>query len=179
MYATEKYIKEGLNFSDIFAARQFAITSGGFAFDLKEVVDFIRIESKDFKVKDDDILSLDNSVRLIVERWKRENNMADAVIDEMEDAEIEEEIEENVLGGENENEEEDDEGEGEGKDDDDDEGEGEGTEDDDDDDELSEESVRESLKILESSLEFIEKDSDLGIAILEQMEILNDYLKIL
>ena len=72
MYATENFIKEGIDFSAVFPARQDTLRSMNYDFGLLEISNFIRIQSDNFTLEKPELLDMDAQLAMIVERYKEE-----------------------------------------------------------------------------------------------------------
>ncbi len=75
MYATENFIKEGIDFSAVFPARQDTLRSMNYDFGLLEISNFIRIQSDNFKLEKPELLDMDAQLAMIVERYKEEEGI--------------------------------------------------------------------------------------------------------
>ena len=75
MYATETFIKEGVDFSAVFPSRQDTLKSMNYDFGLLEISNFIRIQSDNFKLEKPELSDMDAQVSMIVERFKEEEGI--------------------------------------------------------------------------------------------------------
>ena len=75
MYATENFIKEGIDFSAVFPARQDTLRSMNYDFGLLEISNFIRIQSDNFQLEKPELLDMDAQLAMIVERYKEEEGI--------------------------------------------------------------------------------------------------------
>lgn len=75
MYATENFIKEGIDFSAVFPARQDTLRSMNYDFGLLEISNFIRIQSDNFTLEKPELLDMDAQLAMIVERYKEEEGI--------------------------------------------------------------------------------------------------------
>ena len=75
MYATETFIKEGVDFSAVFPSRQDTLKSMNYDFGLLEISNFIRIQSDNFKLEKPELIDMDAQVSMIVERYKEEEGI--------------------------------------------------------------------------------------------------------
>ena len=75
MYATETFIKEGVDFSAVFPSRQDTLKSMNYDFGLLEISNFIRIQSDNFKLEKPELIDMDAQVSMIVERFKEEEGI--------------------------------------------------------------------------------------------------------
>ena len=75
MYATETFIKEGVDFSAVFPSRQDTLKSMNYDFGLLEISNFIRIQSDNFKLEKPELIDMDAQVSMIVERYKDEEGI--------------------------------------------------------------------------------------------------------
>ena len=75
MYATETFIKEGVDFSAVFPSRQDTLKSMNYDFGLNEISNFIRIQSDNFKLEKPELSDMDAQVSMIVERFKEEEGI--------------------------------------------------------------------------------------------------------
>lgn len=75
MYATETFIKEGVDFSAVFPPRQDTLKSMNYDFGLLEISNFIRIQSDNFKLEKPELIDMDAQLSMIVERFKEEEGI--------------------------------------------------------------------------------------------------------
>ena len=75
MYATETFIKEGVDFSAVFPSRQDTLKSMNYDFGLLEISNFIRIQSDNFKLEKPELIDMEAQLAMIVERYKEEEGI--------------------------------------------------------------------------------------------------------